>query len=219
MEEKQRHYFLNSEHSPEEYFSFKIQFRDHDFVVNSCSDIFSKDELDNGTKLLLETVIDKVVPDKKETSISFLDMGCGYGIIGIVLASFYPCSIVDMVDINENAVKLARKNADKNKVCNVRDVFVSDGYTSVISNYDYIITNPPIKAGKENLFRLIGEGYYYLKDGGKIVLVIRKKHGEESLKEMMTKTFGNCEILKREKGFYILCSQKKQPEELDASRI
>lgn len=207
--EEQRHYFMNVEHSPEDYFSFDMEYRGYKLNINSCKDIFSKDELDNGTKVLLDTVLDQVVTDPA-APVSFLDIGCGYGVIGMVLGLYYSNSTVDMLDINRNAVELARKNATNNRVDNVRDVFVSDGYTNVINNYDYIITNPPIKAGKKNLFMLVGESIYHLNDGGKVVLVIRKDHGEESLKKMMEETFGNCEILKRSEGFYILCSQKRK---------
>lgn len=206
--EEQRHYFMNLKHNPEDYFSFNAEYRDLKFNISSCKDIFSKDELDNGTRILLDTVLDQVVVDTT-APVSFLDMGCGYGIIGMVLGKYYSNATVDMLDVNRNAVELAQKNVLSNKVNNVRDVFVSDGYTGVINSYDYIITNPPIKAGKSNLFVIVGESIYHLKRGGKIVLVIRKDHGEESLKKMMEKTFGNCEILKRSEGFYILCSQKK----------
>lgn len=218
MGEKQRHYFLNAEHKTEEYFNFKINFRNREFIINSCSDIFSKDELDDGTRVLLETTLDKIITNPDTTKASFLDMGCGYGIIGIVLASFCPESTVDMLDINSNAVSLARKNADENELYNIRDVFVSDGYVEVINDYDYIITNPPIKAGKETLFRLVGEGIFHLKEGGKIVLVIRKDLGEESLRKMMLEVFGNCEILDRSKGFYILCSQKNSTPKIDEKK-
>lgn len=185
----QRHYFMNIDHKPEDYFSFNAKFRDMEFKINSCNDIFSKNEIDEGTKVLLNTVLDKVITDPENTDATFLDMGCGYGIIGLVLGTCCPNATVDMSDINKTAVGLALKNADQNEVFNVRDVFISDGYAEIIGSYDYIITNPPIRAGKDVLFRLVGEGIFHLNDGGKIVVVIRKDLGEETLRKLMLETF------------------------------
>ena len=114
----------------------------------------------------------------------------------------------DMVDINNTAVKLSKENLIKNNVQKNANVFYSDGFSSVESMYDFIVTNPPIKTGKKLLFDLMQGAYDHLNDGGQLVLVIRKDHGMESLKKHIISVFGNCEIIERDKGFYILKAVK-----------
>lgn len=198
---EQHHYFLNVEHSDSDFFEFTDYFLNKPYRFKSCSDIFSKDCIDYGTSLLLKTVIDKV-----SLSGLVLDVGCGYGIIGIILKEYFPNISVDLIDINKTAVQLAIHNATVNKV-NVA-AFESNLYTNVTKKYQHIVTNPPIKAGKENLFNVITGGYSVLENGGTITLVIKKKHGMESLKNHINKTFGNVEVLKKDKGYYILHAVK-----------
>lgn len=200
---EQHHYFLNTEHSSSDYFEFTDYFLDKPYRFKSCSDIFSKDCIDYGTSLLLKTVIANL-----QLTGNVLDVGCGYGIIGIVLKQYFPQTSVDMIDINKTAVELSNHNAKFNNV-QVK-AFESNLYENVVSKYQHIVTNPPIKAGKQNLFNVITGGFEVLENGGTITLVIKKKHGMESLKNHINTTFGNVEILKRDKGYYILHAVKKE---------
>ena len=108
---EQHHYFLNVEHSASDFFEFTDYFLNKPYRFKSCSDIFSKDCIDYGTSLLLKTVISKL-----ELSGSVLDVGCGYGIIGIILKEYFPNISVDLIDINKTAVELATHNANINKI-------------------------------------------------------------------------------------------------------
>lgn len=194
---EQHHYFLNIEHKQEDYFCFTDYFLNKPYTFKSCSDIFSKDCIDYGTSLLLKTIISKLELEK-----DVLDVGCGYGAIGILLKIYFPQINVDMIDINKTAVQLSIENAKENNVSVC--VFESNLYENVNKKYTHIVTNPPIKAGKQNLFNVITGGYNVLTEKGTITLVIKKKHGMESLKKHMMEVFGNVEILKRDKGYYIL---------------
>ena len=198
-----QHYFIDKEHKKEDYFKYKTEFNGTQFVFNSVDSMFSKDSLDEGTRVLLNTVL-------KHYSLmgDVLDLGCGIGSIGIILKHNFPDVKVDMVDINNTALKLAKQNCDLNKIdCN--NIFYSNLYENVDKKYDFIVTNPPIKVGKEILFNVVTGSKNHLKDGGEIVLVIRKNHGQESMKKHMQEVFNNVEILKRDRGYYIMRSINK----------
>ena len=138
---------------------------------------------------------------------SVLDVGCGYGTIGLAIAKGYPDLKVDMVDVNERAVSLTKNNIVYNNLRNV-NAFVSDLYSKVTSTYDCIISNPPIRAGKKVVFGVVEEGYRYLNENGVIYVVIQKKQGAPSLFNKMNEVYGNAEIINKEKGYYIIKSVK-----------
>ncbi len=198
---EQHHYFLNTEHRKEDYFSFTDYFMGDSYTFESCADIFSKDNFDYGTTTLLKTVFNNVTLND-----TVLDVGCGYGIIGILIKKYYPNLNVKMLDINKNAVMLSCKNA--NNIGVKVDVFDSNLYDNVKFSVNHIVTNPPIKAGKQNLFNVVIGAKDVLEPNGTITLVIKKKHGMESLKNKMNEIFGNVKILNRDKGYYILHSVK-----------
>lgn len=193
-----QHYFIDKEHAPSDFFDFNDQVLDLNLCFRSCDSIFSKNKIDDGTRTLLETIVKKCT-----LSGNCLDLGCGLGVIGIALAKKYGVNF-DMVDINGTAVKLSRQNTITNNVQRQTNVFESDGFNSITATYDNIITNPPIKTGKTLLFSLMDGAHQHLKPNGQLVLVIRKDHGMESLKKHLLELFGNCSILERNKGYYIL---------------
>lgn len=193
-----QHYFIDKEHSASDFFNFEDEILNYKLCFRSCDSIFSKNKIDDGTRTLLNTIAKQC-----KISGSCLDLGCGLGTIGIVLAKKYAVH-VDMVDINGTAVKLARENAILNNVQRNTNVFESDGFCAVNNMYDNIITNPPIKTGKQLLFSLMQGAFEHLNLGGQMILVIRKDHGMESLKKHLTELFNNCEIIERNKGYYIL---------------
>ncbi len=197
-----QHYFIEKSHKASDYFEFEDIVADMKLKFRSCDSIFSKDEIDEGTRTLLNTVFDKL-----ELSGNGLDLGCGYGVIGISIVKKLGLNC-DMIDVNGTAVDLALHNLLLNGVRSGANVFKSNGFENVTNNYDFIVTNPPIKTGKKLLFELMDGCYQHLNVGGTLTLVIRKDHGEESLKKKLTELFGNCEILKRNKGFYILHSTR-----------
>ncbi|MBO5954419.1 MAG: class I SAM-dependent methyltransferase [Clostridia bacterium] len=197
-----QHYFIDKEHIESDFFDFNDSVIGLNLCFRSCDSIFSKNKIDDGTRALLEAI------DKKcELTGHGLDLGCGLGVISIALIKKFNITF-DMVDINKTAVKLSKENLVKNNVQNNAQVFYSDGFSEVKNNYDFIVTNPPIKTGKKLLFDLMSGAYEHLKQNGQLVLVIRKDHGMESLKKHITSIFSNCEIVERNKGFYILRAVK-----------
>ncbi len=197
-----QHYFIDKEHAPSDFFDFNDQVLDLNLCFRSCDSIFSKNKIDDGTRTLLETIAKKCT-----LTGNCLDLGCGLGVIGIALCKKYALNF-DMVDINGTAVKLSRQNTITNNVQRQTNVFESDGFSAVKNMYNNIITNPPIKTGKTLLFSLMNGAYEHLNQNGQLILVIRKDHGMESLKKHLLELFGNCQILERNKGYYILYCTK-----------
>ena len=197
-----QHYFIDKAHEEADFFDFQDSVLGLDLCFRSCDSIFSKNKIDDGTRALLEAV-------NKKCSLQGegLDLGCGLGVISIALIKKYNLKF-DMVDINNTAVKLSKQNLMKNNVQKNANVFYSNGFNDVSKEYDFIITNPPIKTGKKLLFELMEGAYNHLKANGQLILVIRKDHGMESLKKHITSIFNNCEIIYRNKGYYILKAVK-----------
>ncbi len=165
------------------------------FVFFTDNGVFSKDGLDFGSRLLLETI------PLEEVGGKVLDMGCGYGVFGIVLNKIISCS-VDMVDVNLRAIHLSEMNIKENRCKNVQ-VFESNVYEKIHSQYSCIVTNPPIRAGKNVVYDIVMNAKNYLEESGKLFLVIRKEQGAKSL-IIDLKTRYNVVVLARKKGFYII---------------
>ncbi|KRM42035.1 methyltransferase small domain protein [Lentilactobacillus parafarraginis DSM 18390 = JCM 14109] len=174
----------------------------HNFVFTSDNGVFSKHRVDYGSRVLLENFRTSQLPAGK-----ILDMGTGYGPIGLAIAKILPERTIDMVDVNEIALALAKKNAVANRVKNV-SIFSSNVYEAVEGNYAAVVTNPPVRAGKKVVDAMITGALPHLVAGGTLTVVLQKKQGAPSAKKLMTQLFGNCQILKRDKGYYILESTK-----------
>ena len=198
-----QHYFIDKEHIETDFFDFKDTILDYEFCFRSCDSIFSKNKIDDGTRTLINAIAKHV-----QLSGECLDLGCGLGCLAIPLIRHFRV-FFDMIDINKTAVNLAKQNLIKNNLQKNGNVFYSNGFEMVDKIYDYIITNPPIKTGKELLFSLMQGSFEHLKNGGTLILVVRKDHGMESLKKHVNSVFGNCEILERNKGYYILKAVKQ----------
>ena len=158
--------------------------------------VFSKKMIDFGSQLLLKCF----EVNQGET---VLDVGCGYGPLGLSLAKAYGVQAT-MVDINNRALDLARQNAERNKV--EATIFQSNIYGQVEGHFDHVISNPPIRAGKQVVHEIIEKSKDFLETGGDLTIVIQKKQGAPSAKSKMEEVFGNCEIVKKDKGYYILRS-------------
>lgn len=168
------------------------------FTFLTDNGVFSKDGLDFGSRLLLESI------PLEEVGGKILDMGCGYGVFGIVIGKLTSAH-VDMVDVNLRALHLATRNAKENSVSNV-SIFESNVYQNVSSKYSSIVTNPPIRAGKKVVYDIVMNAKNYLEDDGKLFLVIRKEQGAKSLIVDLEKIY-TVDILKKSKGFFIIkCS-------------
>ncbi|MFM0773322.1 class I SAM-dependent methyltransferase [Streptococcus suis] len=161
--------------------------------------VFSKKMVDYGSQVLLKTL-------HFEKGASVLDVGCGYGPLGLTLAKVYDLDVT-MIDVNSRALELAEKNAEKNGIS--ATIFQSDVYEAVEGTFDYVISNPPIRAGKSVVHEVITGAKDHLNTGGSLTIVIQKKQGAPSAKKRMEEVFGNCQILKKDKGYYILESVKE----------
>lgn len=158
--------------------------------------VFSKKMVDFGSQLLLKCL----EVNQGET---VLDVGCGYGPLGLSLSKAYGVQAT-MVDINNRALDLARQNAERNKV--EATIFQSNIYEQVKGKFDHVISNPPIRAGKQVVHEIIEQSKDFLETGGDLTIVIQKKQGAPSAKSKMEDVFGNCEVVKKDKGYYILRS-------------
>ncbi|MBU1094495.1 MAG: methyltransferase [Firmicutes bacterium] len=195
------HYYLNDnklEHSVKNY-----DVTIHDLTLTLYTDlgIFSKDYLDYGTRVLLETV------ELEENQKTVIDMGCGYGPIGIYIAKKYPDKHVYLFDVNERAIDMARKNQEENHLNNI-NIQVSNLFDQVKVNADVVLTNPPIRAGKVTVFKLYEDAYLNLNPGGVLYVVIQKKQGAPSSVAKLQDLFGNCDVIEKKKGYWILLAKK-----------
>ena len=192
-------YFDNDNNVKHNKKIIEFYFNDKKYNVYSDNGVFSKDRFDYGTRLLLDSI------DISKLSGNVLDLGCGIGVVGIILGTINKNINIDMIDINERAISLVRDNLTLNKV--KANVFSSDVYSNVNKKYDYIITNPPIRAGKEVVRKFLLGGFDYLNDNGILYFVMRKDHGVKSMiKELENKY--NVTIINKDKGFYILSLTK-----------
>lgn len=176
----------------------QITFQYHDKTLHFTSDlgVFSKDSIDYGSRALLNTF-------EPLSNMKILDVGCGYGTLALSLASVGTNISADLVDVNSRALDLARMNIEKMQIKNAQ-VFLSSCYENIVDQYDLIISNPPIRAGKKIVHEILEGAKQHLKPGGSIRVVIQKKQGAPSAKAKLEEVFGNCEIISRDKGYYIL---------------
>jgi 16S rRNA (guanine1207-N2)-methyltransferase len=165
--------------------------------------VFAKKGIDFGTKLLIDTL-------QLSRDAQVIDVGCGYGPIGLSIAKESSARSVTLVDVNERAVKLARKNAEANNIQGV-DIYESDLFSTVERrDFDAVITNPPIRAGKQVVYRLFEAAFEHLKAGGQLWLVMHKKHGDPSAFQKLTEQFGRVEEKTKKKGYRIFCATKME---------
>ena len=183
-------YFDNDNNIKHNKKIIEFYFNDKKYNLYSDNGVFSKDKFDYGTRLLLDSI------DISKLSGNVLDLGCGIGVVGIILGTINENINIDMIDINDRAISKVKAN-----------VFSSDVYSNVNKKYDYIITNPPIRAGKEVVRKFLFGGYDYLNDNGMLYFVMRKDHGVKSMiKELESKY--NVTIVNKDKGFYIVSLTK-----------
>lgn len=189
------HYFTN-ENLPSDIRENICVVLGKNFKFLTDNGVFSKDGLDFGSRLLLESI------PLEEVGGKILDMGCGYGVFGIVLAKILLVK-VDMVDVNLRALHLSKRNAKLNDVMNLVSIFESNCYQNISTKYSTIITNPPIRAGKKIVYDIVMNARDHLEDGGNLFLVIRKEQGAKSLIVDLEKVY-TVKVLEKKKGFFII---------------
>lgn len=195
------HYYTNDENLKVNIKDIEYTYGGHLLKFSTDSGVFSKNRVDFGTNVLLNSL-----PDLEGKRI--IDVGCGVGVIGLCVAKRYKSSFVTLVDVNKRAIDLTMLNAIRNKVNNVHTI-LSDVYSNVDSKFDVIITNPPIRAGKKKVHQIFSDGFNVLNKNGKVFAVVQKKQGALSLKEHMKNIYGNCEEITKQSGYYVLTSIKE----------
>jgi len=194
------HYYSKKQTSQLNLKKINIKLKKMQFELYSGSGVFSKDRLDKGSKLLIENAV-------IEPGSSILDLGCGIGVIGISLRLMYPRIKVKMIDINNRAIKLCRKNIKLHNL-NKIDVVNSNLYEKIDEKFDTILVNPPQTAGRDICFNIIEQAPKYLKKNGSLQLVARHNKGGKVLEKRMLKVFGNSEQTAKGSGFRVYISKK-----------
>ena len=176
---------------------FSTLFNGKEFRFKTDNGVFSKEKLDFGTRVLLENL------PLKDMHGDILDLGCGYGVVSIILSS-YVDGHFDAVDVNKRALHLFEMNIKLNKASDIT-IFESDCYDSIEEGkkYDYIITNPPIRAGKEVVYKMLRGARNYLKPNGELYFVMRKDHGAKTAIRDISDLY-NIEVICKEKGFFVI---------------
>ena len=194
-------YFDNNTKLESKKREISVELNGETYSFISDNGVFSKGEVDYGSIALLKVLF------KENLNGRILDIGCGYGTIGLILAKKISEGDFTLIDVNMRACALACENAKRWKLDNVQ-VIESNIFEKVDGEFDNIITNPPIRAGKKVIYAIFEQSYHHLKQNGSLYIVIRKSHGAESAQKFIASVFGNCELLKRDKGFYIYRARK-----------
>lgn len=196
------HYFINDD-------KLKSTIRQITYTIDGISTslytdsgVFSKNGIDYGTNVLLKTIIPYIEAGK------VLDIGCGYGAIGLTLAIHNQNIHVLGVDVNERALNLFNKNAHALGLSQRVTCLRSDVYEKIEGQFEYIVSNPPIRAGKRVTYRIYDEAINYLKDNGKLFIVIRKQQGAPSVYTHLQSLFKEVKILAKDKGYWIIIATK-----------
>ena len=195
------HYFSNNPQIKSEIRTIDFQIGGTNLSFFSDNGVFSKSKIDYGSNILVTTILKS---DNSNVN-SILDLGCGYGFMGISLAKILNVSC-DLVDVNNRAVHLCEKNIKLNKVN--ANAFVSDVYSNVKDKYDLIVTNPPIRAGKEVVLNFLLNAKDHLTSEGSLWFVIRKDQGAKSILKTLENDYF-CQVLEKSKGFFAINAKKR----------
>lgn len=196
------HYYTNQPTAAHDRKMWDATLRGQSFRFVSDAGVFSKGGVDYGSRTLIEAM---EIPANADV----LDVGCGYGPIGLSAARMAHQGHVTMIDVNSRAVELARENAAANRITNVTalqsDLFAELGDR----NFDVVLTNPPIRAGKETVHAIFEGAHERLKPGGSLWIVIQKKQGAPSAKQKLESLFDSVEEVTKDKGYRIYKATKK----------
>ncbi|AKG05604.1 16S rRNA methyltransferase [Salimicrobium jeotgali] len=196
------HYYSRNTSKKSERKKWSVTLQGKSFTFFSDHAVFSKDGVDFGSRTLVETFT------SPEVEGDILDIGCGYGPIGLALASDSPSRSVVMVDVNARALELAKVNAEENGINNV-EILESDGAGAVKDRtFAAVVTNPPIRAGKKTVHRIFEEAAHVLKEGGELWVVIQKKQGAPSAETKLKELFKEVHLIRKNKGYYIFKAKK-----------
>lgn len=196
----QVHYYTDNRSLPENRKDHSFRFSGRMYVFTTDDGVFAKRGVDYGTQVLLEHAV------REDLSGTVLDLGCGYGVISVIIGSMFPGCRVIGSDVNSRALELTEINAGKNGVS--VETVLSDGFSGLDASFDAVITNPPMRTGKKKVYGMFSDAHAHLKDGGILLAVIRRKQGAESAVKELAALFGSCEVAGRDKGFWVLKAVK-----------
>ncbi|XBP67163.1 class I SAM-dependent methyltransferase [Bacillus velezensis] len=197
------HYYSEKPSVKSDKQTWSFTLRNRSYTFTSDSGVFSKKEVDFGSRVLIEAF------EEPEIDGDFLDAGRGYGPIGLSLAGAFTDRTVHMIDVNERAVELSNENAEKNGIKNVR-IYQSDLFSNIDSAQTFasIITNPPIRAGKKVVHAIFEKSAEHLRASGELWIVIQKKQGGPSAIEKLKELFDEVSVVQKKKGYYIIKAKK-----------
>lgn len=193
------HYFSRKPTSDIKKSRIKVNIKGLEFELHTASGVFSKSRLDPASRLLIESV--NPLPGAR-----LLDLGCGYGVIGIALKKIEPSINLTLSDVNKRALSLAKKNLKSLGLD--AEVLESDAYENINHVFDMILTNPPQKAGKDVCEKIILESPHYLKDGGRFIFVARHNRGGKSLQKVLKSTYKTTKVRAKKGGFRVYAGEK-----------
>ncbi len=188
------HYYTENPNSAHDERRITLTALGNALTFTTDAGVFSRDGLDRGTEVLLEAL--------PPLSGRVLDLGCGWGAVGVALGKRWPGLEIVMTDINSRAVELARCNLAENGV--TATVLQGDGFAAVSGSFDAIVTNPPIRAGKAVIYGLFEQARAFLKPGGALYIVIRKQQGAPSALKFLKENYAAAEIIDRSSGFHVI---------------
>lgn len=194
-------YFTNDPTLAHDEHDFTFELAGHNLQFTADNGVFSKRTIDYGSRVLIATVAER------EPSGAILDVGCGYGPIGLALAKRWPERAVTMSDVNERALALAKRNAETNQIDNVT-ILDSDAYAAITGQFGVVVTNPPVRAGKAVVSAIVAGAKDHLVPGGELFVVLQKKQGAPSALKLMKATYADAAIIKKDKGYYILWAKQ-----------
>ena len=194
------HYFseVQDVKSAKKIINYEIKNEKFEFLTDNG--VFSKTKVDFGTDVMLRTFLNE---NKKLENIRILDIGCGYGVVSVVLKRFFEKAKILSTDVNERALELTKENIQKNNRTDDFEVRKSFVFDNISENFDVILSNPPIRAGKQVIFEIYEKSFCHLNKNGEFYCVIQTKHGAKSTKKKLEELFGNCTTLVIEAGYRI----------------
>ena len=206
------HYFSEKQDVKSDRKIIKYEIENKKFEFLTDNGVFSKTKVDFGTDVMLKVFLRENI-NKKNQKFDVLDIGCGYGVVSVVLKAFFQKIKTLSSDVNERALELTTENLLKNKVIKDKnddfEVRKSFAFDNISEKFDVILSNPPIRAGKQTIFQIYEKSFLHLNENGEFYCVIQTKHGAKSTQKKLEEVFGNCETLEIDAGYRIFRSVKK----------
>lgn len=200
-----KHYYTNNSDLKSNKKNINIEFLNEKFTFLTDIGVFSKNKLDFGTEVMLKEFLE----NNTKKDFKLLDIGCGYGAVSIILSRYFPNSKYILSDVNDRALELAKENLEQNSVKNYI-LLNSNSFENIHENFEIIISNPPIRAGKMTIFDIYENSYNHLVNNGDFYCVIQTKHGAKSSEKKLLEIFGNCKTLGIHSGYRIYYCKKEE---------